>query len=211
MKRLLVLCASPRRDGNSSLLAEVAVEGAQEAGHSAELFHLDDHIHSFLRDCRKCRNEDGDCTIDDGFRSLFIDHYLSADGVLFATPLYWYGMSGQLKTFFDRTFCYYAASCPDSSSNLASMSNKRIGLLISSEETYPGAILGLTHSLQEFSRYTHSEFVGVVQGIGNRRGDVEKDPSAPFDRARNLGATLFDRHYSDYRIDTPRPSSVWDK
>lgn len=190
-------------------LAEAADHGASEAGHAVEIFQVDDHVTSFLRDCRQCRNDQGQCRIEDGFRELFLEHYLPADGILFATPLYWYGMSGQLKTFFDRTFCYYAASCPDSTTNVAGMSRKRIGLLLSSEETYPGATLGVIHSIQEFSRYTHSEFVGVVQGIGNRRGDVDSDPEDPITRAVRLGATIFDRHFSDYRIDTERTGIVW--
>ncbi|MCB1228793.1 MAG: flavodoxin family protein [Verrucomicrobiae bacterium] len=211
MKKLLVLSSSPRRDGNSIRLAESAAHGANEAGHQVELFQVDDHVSAFLRDCRQCRKEDGECGIEDGFRELFLDHYLPADGVIFATPLYWYGMSGQLKTFFDRTFCYYAASCPESAANIDGMSRKRIGLLISSEETYPGATLGVIHSIQEFSRYTHSEFVGAVQGIGNRRGDVEDDPEDPLARSERLGATIFNRHFSDYRIDSDRAGSVWTK
>lgn len=192
-------------------LAEAAAHGAKEAGHAAELFRVDEHVSSFLRDCRQCRNADGECSIEDGFSELFLEHYLPADGILFATPLYWYGMSGQLKTFFDRTFCYYAASCPKSASNAERMTRKRIGLLISSEETYPGATLGVIHSIQEFSRYTHSEFVGVVQGIGNQRGDVDEDPQDPIACAERLGATIFDRQFSDYRLDTDRAGSVWAK
>ena len=49
---VLVVSSSPRRNGNSRLLAESAVDGAREAGHEAELVHLDDHMRHFLRDCR---------------------------------------------------------------------------------------------------------------------------------------------------------------
>jgi hypothetical protein len=62
---------------------------------------------------------------------------------------------------------------------------------------------------QEFSRYTHSEFVGVVCGIGNSRGEVTHDPSAPSLAAEQLGRDLFQRKYSDYRIDTQRSGRVW--
>lgn len=190
-------------------MAAAALAGSEESGHRAELVHVDDYIQHFLRDCRRCRGDDHECRLDDRFRELFLEKYLPADGIIFATPLYWYGMSGQLKTFFDRSFCYYAASCPDSGENARRMANKRLGLLISSEETYPAAPMGIIHSIQEFSRYTHSELVGVVQGIGNQRGDVDHDPSAPIARARGLAAALYDAHYSDYRIDTPRPGRVW--
>lgn len=208
-RNTLILCGSPRRDGNSFRLAAAALDGARGAGHAAEIAFVDDYVRHFLRDCRQCRTDDHQCSIGDDFAELFLHRYLPADGVIFATPLYWYGMSGQLKTFFDRTFCYYAASCPESSENAARMAGKRLGLLISSEENYPAAPLGIIHSVQEFSRYTRCEFAGVVQGIGNQRGDVERDPATPVERARQLGATLYEGHYSDYHMDTPRAGRVW--
>ena len=98
------------------------------------------------------------------------DEFLPADGVVFCSPVYWYGLSAQTKAFFDWTFCYYAASHPRSAEVIAGMSRKRLGLVLASEETYPGALLGIVHQLQEYARYTHSELVGVVRGIGNSRG-----------------------------------------
>jgi hypothetical protein len=70
--------------------------------------------------------------------------------------------------------------------------------------------MGIVHSFQEFCRYNQCDFVGVVQGIGNKRGDVEADPAEPIASARRLGATLFSTLYTDYRMDTPRKGSVWD-
>ena len=117
--------------------------------------------------------------------------------------------SAQLKAFFDRTFCYYAASYPDSAGVIDGMSHKRIGLVLASEETYPGASLGIVHQIQEFSCYTRSEFVGVVRGIGNSRGEVTHDPSDPIFAAEQLGREIFKRKYSDYRLDTERSGRVW--
>ena len=56
---------------------------------------------------------------------------------------------------------------------------KRLALVLSSEETYPGAPLGVIHELQEYARYMHSPLVAVVQGIGNSRRDVLLDPERP--------------------------------
>ena len=207
--RLLILVGSPRRNGNSALLAEAVKRGAESAGTDAVLRHLDDHLAHFLRDCRSCRKVDGECSTDDGFRSLFFEDFLSADGVVFCSPIYWYGLSAQTKAFFDRTFCYYAASYPASASVIESMSRKRLGLVLSSEETYPGAALGILHQIQEYARYTRSEFVGSVRGIGNRRGEVAHDPSGPVAEAERLGRELFVRLGTDYHIDTPRAGTVW--
>jgi multimeric flavodoxin WrbA len=209
IKRVLVLSSSPRRDGNSRQLADAALDGVREAGHTAELVHLDDHLGAFLRDCRLCRSADGHCTIDDGFDALFRERFLPADGVVLATPIYWYGVSGQLKTFFDRMFCYIAASHPENEKIAGSLVGKRLALLLSSEESYTGASLGVLHEIQEYARYTHSPFVGFVQGIGNKRGDVLRDPGDPAGRARELGRRLFSKRSTDYRLDTPRAGSVW--
>jgi multimeric flavodoxin WrbA len=207
--RVLALSSSPRRDGNSRMLAEAALAGAADAGHDIELVHVADHVREFLRDCRRCRLADGGCGIDDGFERAFLDSFLPSEGILLATPVYWYGMSGQLKTFLDRMFCYIAASHPRAEEVVAGLSHKRIGLVLSSEESYHGASAGILHQVQEYARYTHSEFVGTVAGYGNRRGDVARDPSDPLGRARDLGRRLFDVYATDYRIDTPRSGSVW--
>lgn len=208
-KKLLVLVGSPRRNGNSALLAESVQRGAEEAGTQVKLRYIDDFITNFLRDCKSCRLPNGDCSIEDNFRTLFMEDFLTTDGVVFCSPIYWYGMSAQTKSFFDRTFCYYAAAYPDSAQVMDKMLHKRIGLVLASEETYPGVTLGIVHQLQEYSRYTHSEFIGVVHGIGNRRGEVADDPASPLDAAERLGRDLFKRSYSDYRSDTERSKKVW--
>lgn len=209
IKKLLILVGSPRREGNSATMAEAVKRGAEQVGVQVDLRFVDDHISSFLRDCRTCRRADGECGIQDRFRELFYEDFLPADGVVFCSPVYWYGLSAQMKAFFDRTFCYYAASHPDSAEVLRGMSGKRIGLVLASEETYPGASLGIVHQIQEYSRYTHSEFVGVVRGAGNRRGEVAADPGGPLEEAERLGREFFGRKYTDYRLDTARNGSVW--
>ncbi len=191
------------------MLAKAAQRGAEATGAQAVLRFVDDFISSFLRDCRSCRLPSGECSIADQFRTLFFQDFIPAQGGVFCSPVYWYGLSAQMKAFFDRTFCYYAASYPDSARVIDGMSRKRIGLVLASEETYPSASLGIVHQIQEFSCYTHSELVGVVRGIGNSRGEVTRDPSDPILAAEQLGREIFERKYSDFRIDTQRSGRVW--
>jgi multimeric flavodoxin WrbA len=209
MATVLILIGSPRRAGNSALLADALRLGVEASGAKAKVRHLDDHIAHFLRDCRSCRRPGGECAIEDGYRDLFFNDYLPAEAVVFATPIYWYGMSAQTKAFFDRSFCYYAASYPDSAAVVQRMQGKRLGLILASEETYPGAELGIVHQIQEFTRYTHSAFMGCVRGFGNTRSEVAKDPNNPLAAAKRLGAEIFTRPYTDYHLDTPRSPRVW--
>jgi multimeric flavodoxin WrbA len=134
-QNLVILVGSPRRAGNSATLATAVQRGAEQVGTQVALRFIDDSISSFLRDCRTCRLPDGECAIADRFRTLFFDNFLPADGVVLCSPVYWYGLSAQTKAFFDRTFCYYAASYPDSARVIERMSHKRIGLVLASEET----------------------------------------------------------------------------
>jgi multimeric flavodoxin WrbA len=198
-RKLLILVGSPRRAGNSATLAKAVQRGAEATGAQVSLRFIDDFISSFLRDYRLCRLPSGECSIADQFRTLFFQDFIPARGVIFCSP----------KAFFDRTFCDYAASYPDSARVIDGMSRKRIGLVLASEETYPGASLGIVHQIQEFSCYTHSEFVGVVRGVGNSRGEVTHDPSDPIFAAEQLGREIFKRKYSDYRLDTERSGRVW--
>ena len=207
--KALVLSSSPRRNGDSAILAEAVHAGLTEAGHDATLLFADDFLKTFLGDCRKCRKPDGECAIEDGYRSVFLDQYLPADGFIAATPIYWYGMSAQLKAFYDRTFCYYAASvqvrrrssrrCKASASALCSAPRRR----------FPWSRARIISQMQEFTRYTHCTFVGIVHGYGNARGDVRKDPCEPIMAAERFGREFFTRHTSDYQIDTVRSGRVW--
>ncbi len=207
--KALVLSSSPRRNGNSGLLAEAAAAGLKEAGHACDIVYAADGLNNFLRDCRTCRKPNGDCAIDDGYARVFLDLFLPADALIAATPIYWYGMSAQLKAFFDRAFCYVAASYPRSQDVVSAMTGKRVGLLLSSEETFPAVSSGIITQVQEYCRYTNSTFAGLVHGIGNARGDIRNDPGAPLEEARRFGREIFSRHASDYAIDSPRPGRVW--
>lgn len=208
-KKLLILVGSPRKTGNSATLAHAVKQGAEAASSQVTLRHIDDYIANFLRECRTCRLPNGECAIADNFKTLFFNDFLNADGVVFCSPIYWYGLSAQTKAFFDRTFCYYAASYPKSAEVISQMMHKRIGLVLASEETYPGASLGIVHQIQEYARYTKSEFVGVVRGVGNSRNEVVRDPSAPLFAAEELGREIFARKFSDFSVDTVRNAKVW--
>lgn len=209
--KVTILAASPRPDGNSRALADALAGGARDAGHEAQLFDLNEHTSGgLLRDCRSCRGADGECSIADGYRDLFFDHVLPADAIVYATPLYWYGMAASLKNYFDRTTCYISASHPRSPEVMDGLAGKHVGLLISSEERYPGSTLGMVAQIQEMTRYLGQRFVGVVNGVGNRRGEVDRDPSDPLAAAARLGAQLDTLRYTDYRLRSERPGAVWD-
>ena len=207
--RVLVLSSSPRRNGNSRVLAESLAEGAGEAGSAVELVHLPEVVSEGLRDCRECRGPNGECTIDDGYRELFLDKALAADALVYATPLWWYGLSGHLKNFLDRMFCYISEGCPEAGRVMSQLVGKRAALVISAEESNLSARLAVVHQMQETCRYLHHTLVGIVVGTGNTRGEVRDDPTEPLVWARELGQRLFLIRTTDYQLDSDRAAAVW--
>lgn len=208
-RQVLAISSSPRRKGNSRLLAEAVLAGAAEKGHRVELVHVADHVDGMLRNCRECRRPDGTCSIDDDYGNVFLTKFLPADGIVLATPIWWYGMSGLLKTFLDRMFCYIAVSHPDNAAIRERLARKRLVLVLSAEESNFAARLGIVHQVQELCRYLHFQFVGVVTGIGNSTGEASDDPNEPLGSARELGRRLFTTVETDYKLDTDRPGQVW--
>lgn len=207
--RVLALSSSPRKDGNSRMLAESVLAGAASRGHDVELVDLCDVVTAPLRDCRTCRLPDGQCAIDDGYEPLLRRQVLPADALVLATPLYWYGVSGQLKIFLDRMFCHIKSDAPSPEETVRGLMHKRLAAVLSAEEAYQGASLGVVAHLQELARYLRHDLVGVVRGVANSRGEIARDPSRPLDDAYRLGARLFDIEVPDYRIDSDRSGVIW--
>lgn len=210
-KRVLVLSSTPRREGNSRRLAEAALEGAAAAGHETIFVHLADHITGFLRDCRQCRGPDGTCAIDDRHRQIFLDLYVPADAVIYASPIWWYGISGLLKAFLDRMFCYLSESYPGFDEVIGAVQDKRVGVVLSAEESNLSARLGIASQFGELCRYLDHMMVGIVVGIGNSRSEVLKDPLDPAASARELGAQIFEIEATDYQLKTERTKRIWDE
>jgi multimeric flavodoxin WrbA len=208
--KTLVVSASPRQDGNSHVLAMAAIDGAVAAGHDVEHAFLSDYVERMLGNCRQCRRvTDRSCSLDDRYETLLMEMMLPADGIIFAMPLYFYGMPGRLKTVFDRLFCYTANNSPLRGQVVDGITHKRIGILISCEETYLGATVGVIAQFQELARYLHQDLVGVVVGNANTRGEIVLDPNDPVSGAFKLAERLYDVRVTDYRLQTVRSNKVW--
>lgn len=99
---ILLLTGSPRKNGNSAILAAQFSRGAEEAGHTVARF---DAAFKNVHPCTACNacGMDGPCVFQDDF--LFVrEHIIPADVVAFATPLYYFGFSSQLKAVIDRFY-----------------------------------------------------------------------------------------------------------
>lgn len=99
-KKILVISASLRKNSNSEALAAAFAAGTRAAGHEVEEISLAGKAIGFCRGCLACQKTQK-CVIKDDAADI-AQKMLTADVLVFATPIYYYEMSGQLKTMLDR-------------------------------------------------------------------------------------------------------------
>lgn len=104
-KNVLIISTSLRKNSNSEALADAFFKGAEEAGHTVEKISLRDKNISFCKGCFACLKA-GSCIIKDDAPEI-VQKMHDADVIVFATPIYYYEMSGQMKTMLDRANSLY--------------------------------------------------------------------------------------------------------
>ena len=106
--KILVITGSPRKNGNSAALADHFIRGAKEAGHEVVRF---DAAFRKVHPCIACNScgMDGPCVFKDDFEFVR-EHIVGADCVVFATPMYYFGISAQLKAVIDRFYAINGSS-----------------------------------------------------------------------------------------------------
>ena len=178
-KRILVLSTSPRIGGNSETLADVFIKGAEEAGHETKKICLYDKKIEFCKGCLGCQTT-GKCILRDDAERI-IAQMKAMDVLVFATPIYFYEMSGQMKTLLDRTNPLFPAE----------YEFRDIYLLATSADgdaaSMDGAVKGLEGWISCFEK---SRLAGVVRGTGaDKKGAIEECGealSAAYEMGRNV-------------------------
>lgn len=100
MKKVLIISTSLRGGSNSDILARECEKGAKDAGHEVEYISLKGKDIRFCIGCLACQSK-GACVIEDDVAEIMAK-VKQAEVIVFATPIYYYEMSGQMKTLLDR-------------------------------------------------------------------------------------------------------------
>ena len=108
MSRILIITASLRAKSNSDILAEQVVAGANAAGHLVECISLKEKTIGFCRGCLACQKTHK-CVLNDDAAAI-AEKVARADTLVFVTPIYYYEMSGQMKTLLDRLNPLYSTN-----------------------------------------------------------------------------------------------------
>lgn len=163
-KKVLVISTSPRKGGNSDVLADEFVRGAREVGNSVEKITLIDKTIGFCRGCLACQSTQH-CVIHDDADAI-AQNMLTADVIVFATPIYYYAMCGQMKTMLDRSNPLFSADYAFRDIYLLAAAAEE------NEHTVDGAVTGLMGWIDCFekARLAGTVFAGGVTSVGEIQG-----------------------------------------
>ncbi len=101
-KKVLILSGSPRKSGNSDILCDEFLRGAQQAGHEVEKIRVCEKKIAPCTGCYFCNSHGGECARKDDMAEV-LQKMIDADVLVLASPVYFYSINAQLKAVIDRT------------------------------------------------------------------------------------------------------------
>lgn len=168
MKKIVVVCSSPRRHGNSEILVDQFIKGAQEAGNEVEKIILNDYTIKSCIACEYCRHHDNQCIHKDQANEV-IEKIIQSDIFVLATPIYFGSLSAQLKILIDRFFAreYEIRE---------SIKRKKAYLILTSGTKNIEDTVGTVESFRGFIKVLRTvDEGGIIYGLGAfKKGDAFK-------------------------------------
>ena len=178
-KKVLIISTSLRKNSNSEALAKAFADGAFSAGNEVETVSLMGKNIAFCKGCLACQNL-GHCVIGDDALEI-TEKMKNAEVIAFATPIYYYEMSGQMKTMLDRSNPLFSSI----------YSFRDIYLLATAADSDEKAVDGVITGLQGWiSCFEKACLKGVIRGTGAcNSGDIRKTP-AILEAAYRMGRSI---------------------
>ncbi len=183
-KNVVVILGSPRKKGNSAILAAHIAGGARKAGATVETVFLHGLNIAPCNSCYACQKpKSRGCAIDDAMQDLY-PKLIAAQAWIIASPVYWFTMSAQMKIFMDRCFALPAyAKKP--------FAGKRIAIAMSygDAEPFASGCVNALRTFQDAFNYTGAKIVGMVYGSAYGAGEIRAN-EALLKSAEQLGKKL---------------------
>ncbi len=167
-KNILVVTGSPRKNGNSEMLADAFIKGAQSQGHVVSKFEAALKKIGGCTACDQCWSKGNACVIEDDFRQL--EPLLEkADILVVAFPLYWYSFPAQIKAFIDRLYAYVSPK------TARPLKIKQTYKLVSAADFDESALIGLKQSCKSICTLMKWESVNSIYAVNiNKKGEIAK-------------------------------------
>jgi len=183
--KLLAIYGSPRENGNSDILLSEALKGVNDCGIQYEKIFVRNLDIKYCRGCRVC-DTIGLCIISDEMKNLY-EKLESFDRIIVSSPIYFYGVSAQLKTIIDRSQCYWARKYLLKNE----ISGKRLGAFIAvgatkGEKLFDGARLTIKYF---FDAYNFEYFDELFVRNVDKKGEIFSNTEA-LESAYQLGKKI---------------------
>jgi len=187
--KVLGILGSPRKGGNTELLLEEALKGAEAEGAEVERLRLTDYNIIPCKECLACF-KDGNCIILDDMAKIY-PKLLEADIIVLASPIFFYGVTAWAKGLIDRCQALWARKYQLKDPSFGKEGRKRKGFFISvggtkGQKTFEGAIL----TAKYFFDVLNAEYAGeLVLREVDAKGDILKHPETlhqAFEAGRKL-------------------------
>lgn len=154
-KTVLIISTSLRDHANSEILAHAMERGAAEAGHTVEFVSLKGQNIQFCRGCLACQQL-GHCVIQDDANAI-TEKMQHADVIVWATPVYYYAMAGQMKTLIDRANALFSIG----------HQFREVYLIVTAADNSPTAAQNILSDINGWiSCFSGVKFCGCVNGYG---------------------------------------------
>ncbi len=187
--RIIAVHGSARRGGNTDILLEHAVRGSREEGAEVLLVRAAELKISGCRGCDKCK-ETGRCVQEDDMQDIY-DDFLAADGYIFATPIYGWGPSGQIKLFLDRLYALVGPL-----QNRGREDHKHAALITAFGSSDPSTADETTGMFRKICRHARVNFIDDLRVTAQDRGEVLTKPHE-LRKAERLGRDIVRRIRKD--------------
>ncbi len=179
--KILAISCSPRKEGNNVVLLNEALRGAKADGADVELYSVAGKNLQPCDGCWAC-TKTGKCHIKDDIQGELYDKMVAADGIIFGTPIYYYGMAAQAKIIIDRSM---ALTLPD-----RTLANK-VGGIVATAGSF-----GLVDAVKDFCFYFFARRMLMANYVAAYSGDPaelkkwEKCMKAAYDLGRTMAALV---------------------
>jgi multimeric flavodoxin WrbA len=185
-KRVVVLLGSPRKKGNSTVLANQIINGAESCGAMVESIYLNGLTIKPCQGCYACQKPDSSgCVVDDDMQTVY-PKLQAADTWVIASPVYWFSMSAQTKLFMDRCFALFNEAVEKNG-----FLNKQIAIAMSYGDTdvFNSGCVNALRSFQDAYGYAGAKIAGMVYGSAEEPGEIESNTTL-MKQAEELGKKL---------------------
>ena len=175
-KNIVILSGSPRKGGNTEKLILAFKEGAESAGNIVAVFHTAYMSIKGCIGCEFCTAHEGECTLSDDM-GIILDAMNKCDVIIWASPIYYFSFTAQLKTVIDRTYPF------------VNKDKKQAGLMLTFAYDKDDTAVGAIAIYERILRYYEWEdafrlFVPSVEHVN----DIDGRPE--LDLARKLGKEI---------------------